>query len=85
METTTDTRSTIALLDRANSQLQNTVFNIVRTISYAFSPVMNKILHATPIKICTSAGDSLFHSFYDGVPARKSLSMQSIIYCPKQM
>ena len=40
METTTDTKSTIALFDRANSQLQNTV----TTISYAFSLAMGKHL-----------------------------------------
>ena len=55
METTTDTKSTITLFDRTNSQLQNTVFqfsNTVTTISYAFSSVMNKSLYATLVKIC---------------------------------
>jgi len=32
-------------------------FTIVTTISYAFSPVTNKSLHATLIKICTDGGD----------------------------
>lgn len=39
METTPDTKSTIALFDNANSQLQNTV----TTTGYAFSPVMNNL------------------------------------------
>jgi len=52
MEPTTDTKSTIALVDRANSQLQN----IVMAISYAFSPATNKSLHATLAKICTGRG-----------------------------
>ena len=47
METTTATKSTITLSDRANPQLQN----IVTTISYAFLPVMNKSLHAVLVKI----------------------------------
>jgi len=34
-------------------------FNIVTNISYAFSPAMNKSLHAALIKICTSGGDPL--------------------------
>jgi len=33
--------------------------NVLPTISYAFSPVMNKSLHAVHIKICTSGGDPL--------------------------
>mgnify|MGYP001852689430 CR=1 FL=1 len=33
--------------------------NIITTISYIFSPVMNKSLHATITKICTSGGDPL--------------------------
>lgn len=39
METTPDTKSTIALFDNANFQLQNTV----TTTGYAFSPVMNNL------------------------------------------
>jgi len=34
-------------------------FNIVTTISYLFSPAMNKSLHAMLVKICTSRGDPL--------------------------
>ena len=83
METTTDTKNTITLFDRASSQLQNRfdclfVFKIVTTISYAFLPEMNKSLHTTLIKISTSRGDPLFHSCYDGIIARKMLPMQSI-------
>jgi len=40
METTKNTKNTI-LSDRAHSQLQNTSFNTVTTISYAFSPAIN--------------------------------------------
>ena len=37
-------------------------FNTVTTISYAFSPMMKKSLHATRIKRCISGSDPLFHS-----------------------
>jgi len=57
METTT--KHTVTLPARANSQLQTPFFSIVTTISYAFSPVMNKDLHAMLIKICTTGGDPL--------------------------
>jgi len=56
METTTDTKRTITLFDREDSQLQNTVFYIVTTITSAFSPAMNKSLHAPLTQICTSRG-----------------------------
>ena len=36
-------------------------FSIVTTISYAFLPAMNKILHAALVKICTSGGDHTVH------------------------
>jgi len=58
METATDTKNTITLLDRVNSELQNAVY-IVTTISYAFLPVKNMSLHATLMKISTSRGDPL--------------------------
>ena len=51
METTIDTKSTIILFDRANSQLQNTIFNMVTTTSSAFSPARNNSLHAVLVKI----------------------------------
>jgi len=44
METTTDTKSTITLVDGANSQLQNTIFQHSETLS----------LHAMLIKICVA-------------------------------
>ena len=37
-------------------------FIIVTAISYAFSPTMNKSLHAVLIKICTNRGDPLLLS-----------------------
>ena len=46
---------------------------------------MNKSLHAALVKICTSGGGPLFHSSYDGVVAKKMLSMQSIFHWPEQM
>jgi len=45
---TTDTKTTITLFGRANSQLHNTVFQY----SYVFSPAMNKSLHVMLVKIC---------------------------------
>jgi len=39
-------RSTVILFDRANSQQQNTFYNIVTTINYAFLPGINRGLHA---------------------------------------
>ena len=44
-------------------------FSTVTTISSAFSPTMNKSLHAALVKICTTGGDPLFQSCYDGVIA----------------
>jgi len=60
-------------------------FNIVTTNGYALSPAMNKSLHATLIKFCTSGGGTLIHSSYDGIVARKMLPMQSIFHQPEQM
>ena len=52
MEATTDTKSTVALFDRASSQLQNTDISIVTTISCTFLLAMNRSIHAVLIKIC---------------------------------
>ena len=52
-------------------------FNIFTTISYAFLSAMNKSPHAVRIHICTSGGDPLFHSCYNGVVAWKMLPIQS--------
>ena len=46
---------------------------------------MNKSLHASLVKICTSGGGPLFHSSYDGVVARKMLPTQSVFHRPEQM
>lgn len=48
---TADTKSTVALFVRVNSQLKTPLFNIVTTISCAFWPVMNMSLRATHHKI----------------------------------
>ena len=42
MKTRTDTKSTITLFYRGNSQLQTLFFSIGTAISYDFSPMMNK-------------------------------------------
>jgi len=58
-----DTKRTIRLFNRTNSQSQNILFfNIVTTISYAFLPAVNKSLHAVLITICTSGGEPLLPS-----------------------
>jgi len=59
METTADTKSAITLFDRESSHLQNTIFNTVTIISYAFSPMMNRSLHAILVTICASWVDPL--------------------------
>jgi len=41
---------------------------------------MNRSLPAALIKICTSGGGPLFHSWYDGVIARQMLPTQSIFH-----
>ena len=46
---------------------------------------MNKSLYTTSVKICTSRGDPLFHSCYDGVITGKMLPTQSIFHWPEQM
>ena len=48
----TDTKSTITLFDGTNSQPQTHFLNTVTTISYVFSPAMNKRLHAALVQIC---------------------------------
>ena len=58
MEITTNTKSTITLLYRTNSQLQK-CFHGVITISYTFSPAMNKKLCTMFVRICTSWGEPL--------------------------
>lgn len=51
METATNTKNTMTLFGRANSQFFNTMFfSITTTISSGFSPVMNRSLHATSVK-----------------------------------
>ena len=55
---TTDTKSTITLFDRANSQLQNTTVQHSHHLSCTVSLAM-KNLHVMLVKICTSEGDSL--------------------------
>jgi len=55
MATTTETKSTIALFDTANSQIQN----IVTTICYTFSQARNKSLHAMLMRICACEGEAL--------------------------
>jgi hypothetical protein len=57
-------------------------FDVVTTIGYALWPALNKSLDAAIIKICTSGGDSLFRSSYDGVVARKRLPTQFIFHRP---
>ena len=46
---------------------------------------MNKSLHAVLIKICTTEGDTLLHSYYDGIIARKMLPMQFVFHQPNRM
>ena len=60
-------------------------FDIVTTIGYALSPAMNKSLHAALVKTRTSGGGPLFHSWYDGVVARKVLPTQTMFHRPEQM
>lgn len=46
MESTTDTGNIITPLNRANFQLEKTIFSTVTIISYVFSQVLNKSLNA---------------------------------------
>jgi len=55
-------------------------FTIVTTISYAFLPVMSKILYEKLIKIYNGRGTQLLHRYYDGIVARKMLPMLPIFY-----
>jgi len=57
--------------------------NIVTIISYVFLPAINKSLHAALIKIYTTGGNPLFHSFYDSIIARKMLSTQFNFHQPE--
>jgi len=58
-------------------------FTTAATISYAFSTVMNKSMHATIVKICSVGGDPLLPSYYDA--ALKMLPTQSIFHQLQQM
>jgi len=58
METTTDTKSITTLFDRAKSSATKHIFfNVITTISYAFSPAMYRSPHVALIRICTSGHD----------------------------
>ena len=81
---TTATKSTITLIEHIVNY-KTLFFNIVTTIIYAFSPAMNKSLHAALVNICTSGADPLYHSFYDGIIARKMLPIDSIFHWSEQM
>ena len=69
METTIGRKSTITVFHRTSSQLQNTISNLVTTISYVFSPAVNRSLQVTLIKICTIRANLLLHSCYDSATA----------------
>ena len=60
MEITTDTKNAITLFDRANSQLQNTVFQRSHHHLLCIFASNEQELHAALIKICTSATDPLW-------------------------
>ena len=77
METTTDVKSTITPFERSNLQVQNTVFHHSHHY-YAFSPAMNKSLHAVLVEIHTSRDDLLFHSWYDVSLLEKYVARASI-------
>jgi len=57
LETAVDTKSTVTLFDRANSQLQSTLSTQGTTMRCAFLPAMNKNLHAVFVTVCTSQVD----------------------------
>jgi len=59
METGTDTRNTIALLDRADSQLENAVFQHSHYHSYTYSLAVILSLDVAVMIICTSEADRL--------------------------
>lgn len=50
METITDTKNTITLLEQILSH-KTLLFNVVNAIRHAFSPAMSKSKHTTLIKI----------------------------------
>ena len=52
-------------------------FNIVTSITYTLLPAMKKSLHVTPVKICTSGSDPLFHSCCYSVFARQTLPVRN--------
>ena len=68
MGATTYIKSTITLTEQILSY-KTLFFNIVTTISYAFSPEMNNSMHAALTKTCTSGGDPWFHRYYDNIIA----------------
>jgi len=61
MEATTDTKRPVTLFDKANFQLQNTIFQHDHIVmhGYIVSPLMNKSLHAVLVKICINGDDPL--------------------------
>ena len=53
-------------------------FRTVTSVSYAFSPGMNKSLQAMLIKIRSRGGDPWFHSCYNSTVARKMMPTWSV-------
>jgi hypothetical protein len=59
------------LLGRASFQLQHAIMHMVTTTDSALSPAVNKSLHTALVKMFTSEGDPLSHSWNDVIIIRK--------------
>jgi len=65
METTTDTKSITTLFDRAKSSATKHIFfNVITTISYAFSPAMYRSLHQQGWPTVAVITAKKYHSLY---------------------
>ena len=83
MKTMTDRKSSIMLLDRENSQLQNAVFQHSHHHYLCILPVMNKILNAKFVKICASGGDPLSQLSLQKCTTHHLTVLRSTVWSPE--
>ena len=79
MKTATDTKSTVTLFDRADSQLQIMIYQQSHHHELWIFTSDEQELAYHPCKPCTSRGDPLLHSCYDSIATTALLLAK---YCP---
>lgn len=83
MKATRDRKSTITLIDRADSQLPNTVFKQSPILAMRFTTNLQELsLHAC--KYLHHGSSPLFHNCYDGTVDKEMLPTQFIFHQSEQ-